>query len=73
MVKEYLSNMFNLSHWPYYGVIELFNHLDNKMTKDEIKKEIKLLKAEGMIDIVHGINGWLIEIKNIKSWGVLDK
>lgn len=63
-VQTYLSERYQKSHWPYHGTNQLFYDLRNKATKDELRKEIRQLKSEGLIDIVSGINDWLIQIKD---------
>ena len=63
-VQTYLSAIFKTSRWPYFGVNQLAYDLRNEVTKDELREEIRQLKKNGLIDIVLGINGWLIHIKD---------
>ena len=63
-VKTYLSARFKASHWSYHGINKLFYDLRNEATKDELREEIRQLKKDGLIDIVSGINDWLIQIKD---------
>ena len=61
-VHSYLSIRFNESHWNYYGVNELLYDLRNEATKEDLKDEIRQLRKSGAIDIVGGLNGYLIKI-----------
>lgn len=63
-VQTYLSAIFKTSRWPYFGVNQLVYDLRNEATKDELKEEIRQLRKSGIIDIVPGINDWLIHIKD---------
>lgn len=63
-VRSYLSARFKASHWPYHGVNKLLHDLRNEATKEELKDEIRQLRKSGAIDIVPGLNGWLIQIKD---------
>lgn len=63
-VQTYLSARFKTSKWPYFGVNQLVYDLRNEATKDELKEEIRQLRKSGIIDIVPGINDWLIHIKD---------
>ena len=63
-VQTYLSARFQSSHWPYHSINQLFYDLHNEATKEEIKEEIRQLRKLGLIDIVQGINDWLIHIKD---------
>jgi hypothetical protein len=64
-IKSYLKARFDKSHWPYHGINQMLYDLRNEATKDELREEIRELRKSGAIDIVGGLNGWLIKIKNI--------
>lgn len=61
-VQQYLTKRFTESKWPYHGVNTMFYELQSKATKDELRAEIRELRKLGYIDIVGGINEWLIKI-----------
>lgn len=63
-VQTYLSERYQKSHWPYHGVNQLLYDLRNEATKEELREEIRQLRKSGAIDIVSGINDWLIQIKD---------
>lgn len=63
-VQSYLSERYKKSHWPYHGVNKMFYDLRTESTKDELREEIRQLKKDGLIDIVSGINDFLIKIKD---------
>ena len=61
-VQTYLSARFQSSHWPYHSINQLLYNLRLESTKEELKKEIRQLKKDGLIDITTGLNGYLIQI-----------
>jgi len=67
IVEKYLQLRYNESKWPYHGVNKLIYDLRDKLTKDQVRNEIRELMKNGQIDIVGGINGYLIKI-NENKW-----
>jgi hypothetical protein len=63
-VQTYLSARFQISRWPYYSVNWLIYDLRNEAAKDELREEIRELRKSGVIELVGGLNGWLIQIKD---------
>jgi len=60
--EQYIFTKYNLTKWPYIGVNELIYDLRNELTKDQVKDEIKELRKNKKIDLVTGLNGWLIKV-----------
>lgn len=63
-VKTYLSIRFKATKWLYYGVNQLLYDLRNEAAKEDLREEIRQLRKSGAIDIVSGMNDWLIQIKD---------
>jgi len=60
--ENYIFTKYNQSKWPYIGVNQTIYDLRNELTKDQVKDEIRELRKSGKIDLVTGLNGWLIKI-----------
>jgi len=60
--EQYIFTKYNSTKWPYIGVNELIYDLHNELTKDQVKDEIRELRKAKKIDLVTGLNGWLIKV-----------
>ena len=62
LVEQYITDKYNQTKWPYFGVNWLMWDLKYKLTNEQIKDEIRELRKSGKIDLCQGINGWLIKL-----------
>ena len=63
--ENYLRQRYEATNWPYYGL------MDTKyLIGENFDTDIKQLREKQMVQPTPGINGWLIEMINIKLWGI---
>ena len=62
IVEQYITDKYNATKWPYFGVNALMWDLKDQLTNEQIKDEIRELRKSGKIDLVTGLNGWLIKV-----------
>lgn len=66
IVSKYLKDRYTVSGWEYHTLTQLYYDLRDKAVKDDLTAELRELRKSGKVDVVNGMNGWLIKIINLK-------